>query len=55
MGSPTVRKRIRKAVRFQIKNGADVIKAAVSGGVLSMTDEVDAPAVNAGGNGGAGR
>src|ERR1043166_4314610 len=34
---------IRKAVRFQIKNGADVIKAAVSGGFLSMTDEVDTP------------
>lgn len=34
---------IRKAVRFQIKNGADVIKAAVSGGVLSMHDEVDVP------------
>src|SRR2546427_5091451 len=34
---------IGKAVRFQIKNGADVIKAAVSGGVLSMTDEVDTP------------
>jgi imidazolonepropionase-like amidohydrolase len=34
---------IRKTVRFQIKNGADVIKAAVSGGVLSMTDEVDTP------------
>jgi imidazolonepropionase-like amidohydrolase len=34
---------IRKAVRFQIKNGADVIKAAVSGGVLSMSDEVDTP------------
>ncbi|MDP9099687.1 MAG: amidohydrolase family protein [Verrucomicrobiota bacterium] len=34
---------IRKAVRFQIKNGADVIKAAVSGGVLSLTDEVDTP------------
>jgi imidazolonepropionase-like amidohydrolase len=34
---------IRKAVRFQIRNGADVIKAAVSGGVLSMTDEVDTP------------
>lgn len=34
---------IRKAVRFQIKNGADVIKAAVSGGVLSMKDEVDVP------------
>ena len=34
---------IRHAVRFEIKNGADVIKAAVSGGVLSMTDEVDTP------------
>lgn len=34
---------IRKAVRFEIKNGADVIKAAVSGGVLSMHDEVDVP------------
>lgn len=34
---------IRKAVRLQIKNGADVIKAAVSGGVLSMTNEVDTP------------
>ena len=34
---------IRKAVRFEVKNGADVIKSAVSGGVLSMTDEVDTP------------
>ena len=34
---------IRKAVRYQVKNGADVIKAAVSGGVLSMADEVDVP------------
>src|SRR6476659_641709 len=34
---------IRKAVRFEVKNGADVIKAAVSGGVLSLTDEVDTP------------
>ncbi len=34
---------IRKAVRYEIKNGADVIKAAVSGGVLSMKDEVDVP------------
>jgi len=34
---------IRKAVRFQVKNGADVIKAAVSGGVLSLSDEVDTP------------
>src|ERR1051326_7117960 len=34
---------VRKAVRFEVKNGADVIKAAVSGGVLSLTDEVDTP------------
>ncbi len=34
---------IRKAVRFEVKNGADVIKAAVSGGVRSLTDEVDTP------------
>jgi imidazolonepropionase-like amidohydrolase len=34
---------VRKAVRFEVKNGADVIKAAVSGGVLSLTDEVDVP------------
>jgi len=30
---------IRKAVRFEVKNGADVIKAAVSGGVLSLADK----------------
>lgn len=34
---------VRKAVRFEIKNGADVIKAAVSGGVLSLADDVDTP------------
>jgi imidazolonepropionase-like amidohydrolase len=34
---------IRKAVRFEVKNGANVIKAAVSGGVLSLSDEVDTP------------
>ncbi len=34
---------VRKAVRYEVKNGADVIKAAVSGGVLSLTDEVDVP------------
>src|SRR5437016_12523002 len=34
---------IRKAVRFEVKNGANVIKAAVSGGVLSLADEVDTP------------
>jgi imidazolonepropionase-like amidohydrolase len=32
---------LRKLVRFEVKNGADVIKAAVSGGVLSLADEVD--------------
>jgi imidazolonepropionase-like amidohydrolase len=34
---------VRQAVRFEVKNGADVIKAAVSGGVLSLADEVDTP------------
>ena len=34
---------IRKAVRYEVKNGADVIKPAVSGGVLSLADEVDTP------------
>jgi imidazolonepropionase-like amidohydrolase len=34
---------VRKAVRFEIKHGADVIKAAVSGGVLSLADDVDTP------------
>src|SRR5438067_7397449 len=34
---------VRKAVRFEARIGADVIKAAVSGGVLSLTDEVDTP------------
>jgi imidazolonepropionase-like amidohydrolase len=38
---------IRKAVRFEVKNGADVIKAAVSGGVLSIGDEVDTPQLTA--------
>src|SRR5437773_9466581 len=33
----------RKAVRFEVKNGADVIKAAVSCAVLSLTDEVSHP------------
>jgi imidazolonepropionase-like amidohydrolase len=33
----------RKAVRFNIKYGADVIKTCASGGVLSPTDEVDVP------------
>jgi imidazolonepropionase-like amidohydrolase len=30
-------------VRHEVKNGADVIKAAVSGGVFSLADEVDTP------------
>jgi imidazolonepropionase-like amidohydrolase len=38
---------IRKAVRYEVKNGADVIKAAVSGGVMSLTDEVDVPQFSA--------
>jgi len=33
----------RRAVRFNIKYGADVIKTCASGGVLSPTDEVDVP------------
>jgi imidazolonepropionase-like amidohydrolase len=33
----------RAAVRYQIKYGADVIKFMPSGGVLSLTDPVDAP------------
>ena len=33
----------RAAVRYQIKFGADVIKFMPSGGVLSMSDPVDAP------------
>jgi len=32
---------MRKAVRREIKYGADVIKVSMSGGVLSLTDEVD--------------
>src|SRR3979411_686366 len=34
---------IRKAVRFELKNGADVIKPAAYGGVLSLADELDTP------------
>jgi imidazolonepropionase-like amidohydrolase len=33
----------RFAVRFNVKYGADVIKSCPTGGVLSPTDEVDAP------------
>jgi imidazolonepropionase-like amidohydrolase len=33
----------REAVRNQVKAGADVIKFCASGGVLSLTDEVDTP------------
>ena len=34
---------MRAAVRWNIKNGADVIKVCASGGVLSLTDKVDSP------------
>jgi imidazolonepropionase-like amidohydrolase len=37
----------RDAVRWQLKNGADVIKFMVSGGVLSLTDPVDVPQLTA--------
>ena len=33
----------REAVRWQVKQGADVIKFCASGGVLSLSDEVDTP------------
>jgi len=34
---------IRAAVRFNVKYGADVIKTCATGGVLSLTDDVDSP------------
>jgi imidazolonepropionase-like amidohydrolase len=33
----------RQAVRFNLKYGADVIKTCATGGVLSLTDDVDTP------------
>jgi imidazolonepropionase-like amidohydrolase len=33
----------RKAVRYNIKYGADIIKTCATGGVLSLTDDVDTP------------
>ena len=33
----------RRAVRYNVKYGADVIKICATGGVLSLTDEVDIP------------
>jgi imidazolonepropionase-like amidohydrolase len=33
----------RDSVRFQVKYGADVIKICATGGVLSLSDEVDTP------------
>ena len=33
----------REAVRFNVKYGADVIKVCATGGVLSLTDDVDTP------------
>jgi len=35
----------RDAVRFQVKYGADVIKVCATGGVLSLSDSVDAPQI----------
>jgi imidazolonepropionase-like amidohydrolase len=35
----------RDAVRFAVKYGADVIKVGATGGVLSLSDEVDTPQV----------
>lgn len=37
----------RAAVRYQVKYGADVIKAMPSGGVLSLSDSVDLPQLTA--------
>lgn len=34
---------IRKAVRWVVKNGADVVKVHITGGVLSLTDDVYTP------------
>jgi imidazolonepropionase-like amidohydrolase len=34
---------IRKAVRWVVKNGADVVKVHVTGGVASLTDDVNRP------------
>ena len=34
---------MRLAVRFNVKYGADVIKTCATGGVLSLTDDVDTP------------
>ena len=33
----------RQAVRYNIRNGADIIKVCATGGVLSLTDDVDTP------------
>ncbi len=33
----------REAVRYNIKQGADIIKVCATGGVLSLTDDVDTP------------
>jgi len=40
IGSPD---QARQAVRYNVKNGADVIKTCATGGVLSLTDDVDTP------------
>ncbi|HLJ47938.1 MAG TPA: amidohydrolase family protein [Bryobacteraceae bacterium] len=33
----------RRAVRFNLKYGADIIKTCATGGVLSLTDDIDTP------------
>jgi len=38
----------RQAVRYNIKHGADVIKTCATGGVLSLTDDVDTPQLTQG-------
>ena len=39
---------VRAAVRLDIKYGADVVKTCATGGVLSLADDVDSPADDAG-------
>jgi imidazolonepropionase-like amidohydrolase len=34
---------IRKAVRWVVKNGADVVKVHVTGGILSLSDDINRP------------
>ncbi|MBI3449448.1 MAG: amidohydrolase family protein [Acidobacteria bacterium] len=39
---------VRAAVRYDVKYGADVIKTCATGGVLSLTDDVDTPQLTQG-------